>query len=482
MSGTEFVKDKKGFYLATRTNVPSFKEEPRMPPEDQVRPWMLLQAARLSFTSASEFSFSFVIKDPSSPGNYWGAVSTERAGLAKLLNKPEGDVKKAAAEIAGSASTPDEKLKKIYDFCQTKIKNTTYDFSLTDEQRKKLPKFKSIADVLKRQSGNAFEVNLLFGSLAAGLGYETRMAYAGNRSEMFFDPKMTNESFIHAAAIAVNVGNDWKFFDPATPYLPYGMLQWHDEDVWALLVGEKQYVWIKTPFSGVDKSLAKRSGKFKLLEDGTLEGDVEIAYSGQLDLTRKLQSIDDTPAQREESFKEEIKRRIANAELSNITLENVTEYGKPFTYKFKVKVPNYAQKTGKRLFFQPNFFEYNSQPVFQTAERRNEVYFSHAWSEADDIEIEFPTGYTLESGEAPGAVSDPDKISSDVVNMKIKDGRTLFYNRKFHFGGGNNILFPVQAYGALKNLFDNFHKTDTHSLALKQGAATATAVPAPKTN
>jgi hypothetical protein len=30
----KFVKNQKGFWLATRKNVPSFREEPRMPPED----------------------------------------------------------------------------------------------------------------------------------------------------------------------------------------------------------------------------------------------------------------------------------------------------------------------------------------------------------------------------------------------------------------------------------------------------------------
>src|ERR1051325_4549652 len=40
---TKFVEGEKGFWVATRTNVPGLKEEPQMPPEDQVVPWMLLQ-------------------------------------------------------------------------------------------------------------------------------------------------------------------------------------------------------------------------------------------------------------------------------------------------------------------------------------------------------------------------------------------------------------------------------------------------------
>src|SRR5258708_10013153 len=38
---TPFVKVKDGFYMTTMVNVPAFHEESRMPPEDEVRAWML---------------------------------------------------------------------------------------------------------------------------------------------------------------------------------------------------------------------------------------------------------------------------------------------------------------------------------------------------------------------------------------------------------------------------------------------------------
>jgi hypothetical protein len=50
---TRFVEDQKGFWVATRKNVPALREEPRMPPEDQVVPWMLLQSVRVNITNAS---------------------------------------------------------------------------------------------------------------------------------------------------------------------------------------------------------------------------------------------------------------------------------------------------------------------------------------------------------------------------------------------------------------------------------------------
>ena len=475
MSDTKFVQDKKGYYLATRTNVPAFKEEPRMPPEDKVRPWLLLQGVRLNF-SFTEAGISFNIKDPSNPLGYWATVSNEKSVLLKLLKASANDVKSSATEIVGSAATPEEKLKKLYEFCQTEIRNTTFDNSLTDEQRKNLPKIKTIADVLKRKSGSRSEIDLLFGSIAVALGFETRFAFSADRSEMFFEPNMANEFFIHPAAIAVKIENNWKFFKPGTKFLGYGELSWFEEDVWALLVGEKGYAWVKTPMSTPQKSLAKRTGKFRLLEDGTLEGDVRMEYFGHAGITRKLLNDDLSAAKREESLKAEIKEQIAEAELSNITVENVADSAKPFVYAFKVRVPNYAQKTGKRLFLQPNFFEYNSKPIFTASSRKHDVYFRFPWAEQDEIEIELPAGFELENGDAPGYVADPQKIGSDSVEIKLaKDTKKLIYTRKFHFGDGGNILFPVDLYPAVKTLFDAFNKADTHGLILKQSAVGATA-------
>ncbi|MEP6902507.1 MAG: DUF3857 domain-containing protein [Actinomycetota bacterium] len=468
-SDIKFIKNEKGYYLAEKTNVPAFKEEPRMPPEDMVRPWMKLQGVRLNITDASAFSISYVIKDPSNTRNYWGAVSVERSAIVKFMNKADKDIKKTATEITASATNDDEKLRKLYEFCQTQVKNTSFDASLTDEDRQKLPKIKAVSDVLKYKSASAQYVDMLFGAMASSLGYETRVAFSGNRSKMFFDPQMTNETFIHPAAIAVQTGGQWKYFNPGVSFLPYGMLVWYEEDVWALLVGEKQYSWEKTPFTGFEKSVAKRTGKFKLSEDGSLEGDVRVEYAGQSALSTRLDIFEDSPGKREEDLKAEIKQRLSTAEVSNITIENITDASKPLVYQYKIRVPNYAQKTGKRLFFQPGFFESGENPVFSGSARKYDIYFLYPWAETDDIEIGLPPGFALDSAEKPAEIADSNKIGLLKIDISVdKDQTFMKYKRDFHFGGGGNILFPVGAYQALKNLFDAFHQSDSHTITLKQ--------------
>src|SRR6478672_8000427 len=121
-----------------------------MPPENQVIPWMLLQSVRINITSMSENSISFTIKDPSRPGAYWGSVGREKSPVTKFMNKPEKEITKTAQDITAGATTPDEKLQKLYQYCQSEISNTTFDPAIADEQKKKLADIKSVGDVLKR--------------------------------------------------------------------------------------------------------------------------------------------------------------------------------------------------------------------------------------------------------------------------------------------------------------------------------------------
>lgn len=466
----KFVKDEKGFWLAKRTNVPAFREEPRMPPEDMVKPWMLLTGSSVGITSATAFSINYTIKNPSNPNSYWGAVSAENAPLWKFMTKQSGDVKKAADEITAGAATPEEKLRRIYDFCQQRIKNTTFDASITDEERAKLPQVKSIPDVLKRSAGSSQYIDMLFGALANAAGFEARIAFTGNRSEMFFEPTMTNEQLIHPAAIAVNVNNDWKFFNPGLAFLPYGMLVWYEEDTWAMLIAENSYMWKKTPLTTHSGSTAKRSAKFKLLADGTLEGDVRVEYSGHPALTYRLENYDESADKRLENLKEEIKERISTAEVSDLTIENVADASKPLVHAYKVRVPSYAQKTGKRLFLQPGFFEYGSNPLFSSATRKYDIFFRYPWAESDKVEFQLPAGFELDSADAPGLLADPQKIGSLNITIGIdKDKTRLYYDRNFYFGGGGNVLFPAGAYNAVKGLFDLFQKAENHTITLKQG-------------
>lgn len=455
MEDSKFIKDKGGFYRATMTDVPALKDEPRMPPEDEVRSWLLLYYADEKETST----------------DFWKRVGgiLARGFDIKDTLKPGKDLKAAAGQIVGGATAPEDQLAKIHEFCVSKIKNITFDPKITDEQRDEIKPNKSASDTYKKMQGTDDDINELFAAFASALGFETRLAFGGDKSEKFFNPRQAHLSFVHFGAIAVMVNGEWKFYDPGDPFNTFGMLPWFEEETSVLLLGHKDYKTFITPISPPERSAAIRTGKFKLLEDGSLEGTVTAEYTGHLSYLYKVRNYEDSLNQQEETLKDAIRKRMSTAEVTGISIENVNEPGKNFTYQYKIKIPNYAQKTGKRLFLQPGFFEYGANPLFSAADRKYDVFFPHAWSENDQLSIELPKGYSLDSADSPGEMTDDQKISAQLINIGIdKTNNILTYQRKFFFGGGGYTLFPVRSYKALKQLFDEFHKNNSHTITLRQ--------------
>jgi hypothetical protein len=270
---TGFVKDKDGFHRVTMNNVPAFHEEPVMLPEDQVKAWMYIY-----YSADSNMT----------PDEYWTRVSKLIYESSKSSMKANDEVKAATAEAIAGAASDEEKLRKIYEYTKTRIRNITYADNVTDDERKKVGNAKTAGDTLKLKMGSASDVDNLFGAMARAAGFDARVALSGNRGELFFDPKIANVSLmLNSSSIAVKVGQDWKFYSPASYFVPFGMLNWVEEDQRALITDPKELIWKVTPLSPAEASMEKRSGTFRLLEDGSLEGEARIEFTGHRAATQK---------------------------------------------------------------------------------------------------------------------------------------------------------------------------------------------------
>jgi len=255
-------------------------------------------------------------------------------------------------------------------------------------------------------------------------------------------------------------------------------MSWVEEDQMAMIPDSKEPIWKIIPLSPAEKSLERRTGKFKLLEDGTLEGDGRVEFTGHQGFRHKMINRGDSDSDQEARLKSWIHANIfGTAEIENFTIENVNHPEKPFVYTFRIRVPGYAQKTGRRIFFQPSVFERSAQPRFTASTRRYDVYIPYPYAEEDDFTLELPPGFQLENAESPGNVKDQQGIGSHVTLMRVlPDGRTLNYTRKFSFGNGGYIRFPAASYSAIKGLFEAFNKADSHQLTLR-ATETAGSVP-----
>ncbi|MGH9853647.1 MAG: DUF3857 domain-containing transglutaminase family protein [Blastocatellia bacterium] len=459
-----FNDEAKNVRSVKMTGVPAFRAEPQMPPENEVRAWMLVYYVGVF-----------------SEWNFWNLFGKEVYDSSKSSLKANDEIRKAANEAMAGATTPEQKLERIYDYCRTRIKNLEKDPSITEDDLARMKANKNPSETLRRGAGTGDDINLLFGAMANAAGFEARLAHSADRSDVFFDRTFRSPYFLSTTHIAVNVNNEWRFFDPASTYLPAGMLRWQEEGIDSLISDPVNANFTRTPLSPPEKSKKIRTATLKLNEDGSLEGEVRVSFTGHAGKEQKEALADVSPEEREKQLRAAVKEWLGAAEILEVKFENVTDPIKPLVRSYRVRVASYAQRTGKRLFLQPAFFQHNAKPMFPNQERKYSVYFRYPWAEEDTVTIQLPAGFELDNAEMPSSIRAEGVSLYDVNIQYDAQSRTLIYKRNFFFGGGGALIFPgigqenqlAEIYPRLKKLFDMIHERDVHTISLKQSAIAA---------
>ncbi len=460
-------RENDGFQSTSLENVPAFREEPMMPGEPNVRPWVLMF-----------YSEGGNRRDPE---KYWNDTGKDLYNrLLKPALKANNEIKQAAAGAIEGVAGDEQKVLALVKYIRKNLRNL-FSAEVTEAERakilKQMPKDRerTSAEIFKQGIGTSDELNTLFAAMATSVGLEARPAMVADREDVVFVPNMTDRYFLRSIDMAVNIGGKWKLYDVSAHLLPANMLSWREEGMKALLSDPKKPLFVESPLSPPEASAGIRSAKLMLLEDGSIEGDVDQQFSGHLALDRRSEMKDDTEARRLERLKEQTAKVFPDAEISDLRIENVDDPETPLKLHYHVKMAGYAQRTGKRLLVHPLFFQRGVPPLFASAERRHPIIFPFGWQEHDRVSIDMPDGFVLDNAENPGGLNFGAPGSYE-LKMSVSGGRELICERDLTFGKEGFLAYPTDAYPSLKKLFDTVRQHDDVTISLKQ-AATAVKQP-----
>ncbi|MGD0299958.1 MAG: DUF3857 domain-containing protein [Bryobacteraceae bacterium] len=455
-----------GFVSTTLENVPAFHEEPMMPGEPNVRPWLLLM-----YRENGKFP---------EPEKYWNNAGKDMYNeFLKAALKPNDEIRQAAAASVAGATTDDQKITALTRYVRKNVRGL-FSAQVTEAERAKILKqmpdnrLRTSPEVLKSGIGTANEMNTLFASMASCVGLEVRPALVADREDIIFTPSLADRYFLPNVDMAVQLGGKWSLHDVSAHLLPSSMVTWREEGMQVLLSDSKKPVFIESPLSPPEASTAVRSGKFALSEDGTLEGDVDQVYSGHMAMDHRIEIDGEEEARRLELLKQQYTTVFPDAEVSDLKIEGADDPERPLKLHCHIKLPGYAPRTGKRILLQPLFFERGVPPLFAAAERRHPVDFHYAWLEQDNISITLPSGFSLDNAGNPGPITFG-APGGYQLKMTVKDGHELVCFRELVFGKGGNLEYPVNVYPQLKKVFDEVHRRDDVTISLKQGPAAGVA-------
>ena len=454
-------------------NLPSFEKEDYMPPEWDFRAGILLIPDDRSTSKKDQ----------------WQKYSARASDGYPYMNR-KGDLKKVVAGLVAGAQTEDEKLQRLYQFCQNEIGNLkSSDTAAVKAEREKRnedkrDRYQGPADTLDSRMGWPNEINHLFAGMAKLAGFDVKCADNASRADILNIKTDKGWIFLDRYQVVVRVAGTWRFCAPGNYWVPYGMLDSNDEGVTALLCDPDKVIFETTPATPAEKSQVVRKGRFTLDAEGTLDGEVEDAFTGHEGIARKSRNAEKSAEVVDRDFREQVAKRLPTAEVSDLHWENLRNHEFPVRVHYKVHVPGYAEQAGKRLIVAPGFFEAGLPATFAAEQRKLPIFFPYAHEEHDDIEIILPEGFELDHPSAPADVAAQEKTIGAHYFIGYKPAhRVLAYKRDFVLGGNGAISFQAASYPALKKRFGRLHESDAHALILKPAAEkvaapAATAAPA----
>jgi hypothetical protein len=450
----ELKPNRDGYFEFAAQNVRSRKEEPFQPPATHILTSVVLY---------------YAVDAAKTPEAFWADASQRLQRETDATTKPAKTIIAEAQRLVAPADPVDEKLRKLHDFCRSQIINRNSDATgLTKEQRRKLKPNATAADTLKTRQGNATEINALFVALARAAGFDARLALGNDRTQFMFSPTVPVPFVFTRRVAAVNLGERWAYFDPGATYLPAGMLDWRIGDTAILIANDKQKLIQPQAGAPAERSLRRQTATLAIQEDGSLEGDVTLECTGYFEATEKNSLDAATPDEIEKRLKADLEPHLKGVELSAIRVENANKPLEPLKVSFHLKAPEFAERTGSRLFVQPGVFRRGGRALFDDATRATTILFPHRYHELDEITLTVPAGLEIEAGSAPAGL-DLGKVGAYTVDISWTAAkRTLRYKREFTL---NAVAFPADRYPVVKRLFEVIHERDNHTLTFRQAAA-----------
>jgi len=439
----------------TATNIPAFRHEDFMPPENEVK-------FRVIFIY-SEDGFEM---DPVKFWKKFGKKANDR--MESFLGKRK-DMEFAVSQIVSTSDTPDQKLRKIYARVE-QIRNLSFEKpkSEQEDKREKTKTPDNAAEVLKDGYGSGAEITWTFMALARAAGLDTSGLMISRRNEYYFNEKRMNKSELDSNAVMVKVDGKELFFDPGAKFVPYGLLPWEESGVKGMKLDKDGGSWIMTSLPESASSQIQRSANLKLEDDGTLEGTVNVTFTGLEGRSRRTSQRNEDDEARTKFLEDEFKSYIPVAVEANLTNKpdwNDTE--PPLVAEFHVKIPGWVSSAGRRAIFPVGLFSAPEKPIFAHADRTYAICFDYPYQKKDDVSVELPAGWTVSS--VPTSL-DRDAKAAEYV-LKVEDNKKAVHiSRTVR---SDLFVVPQPTYPALRTFFQAVRSGDDEQIVLQPAGVAA---------
>jgi hypothetical protein len=436
-------------------NIPAFQAEEFMPPPNEMK-------VRVDFIYDDEYF-------DSEPDSYWRHVNKNRNEALESFVGKHTAMDEAVGQIVSPNDSPEARLRKIYDRVQ-QVRNTTYEIKKTaqEQKRDKEKPAENVEEVWKRGYGTGVQLTWLYLGLVRAAGFEAYGCWVSSRGSYFFSPKTMENRKLNANVVLVKLNGKDLYFDPGVAFTPFGMLTWSETGTPGLCLDKQGGTWVTTTLPQSSESRLEYSAKLRLTDSGNLEGTVTATYTGLEAMYHRLRVRNADDVTRKRFLEDRVKNLIPGS--GEVTLTNQPDWSSsetPLIAELSVTLPNWASNAGSRTVIPAAVFTAVEKHLFEHAERVNPIYIEYPYEKLEDVTIELPAGWQVNS--VPAAKN----IDGHVVVYSLQvanDHSTLHLTRKV---GMDFLMLDQKYYAALRNFFQNVRTNDEQQIMLRPAPASA---------
>ncbi len=393
----------------------------------------------------------------STEGKYWSADTNKFIGNSNFVHD-------AAAKAVAGAASDEDKLRRLYAFT-SELENTDYTRQRTaaEEKSQGLKQTQSAEDVLRRKRGTSDEIALTFVALARAAGMNASAMVVTDRDHRLFNVNWMDMRQLEDDIAIVNYGGADHFFDPGSPYCPFGHLAWPHSDSAGVRQQGKDTVLAPTSGESYKYSRTARVADLKLEDGGHMEGTVTITFQGSPAVRWRQAALKNDEAELHEQMKKSLEEMMpGGSEVEVKSIENLKAAEQPLKVTYSVK-GNLGNAAGSRVVLPADIFVAGDRPVFPHEKRERPVYFPYAQMVQDAMRIAYPSGFSVES--APTDDSVKYKTQAAYTQRSKQTGNSVTIWRDFLIG---EFYYPLDSYPQLREFYSNFERKDHSSIVLKR--------------
>lgn len=422
------------------SNLPAISSEPNSPPSSTILPAIL--------TAPDQFEW----------GNYQGSMTSWKAygafmyELSKGLDVLPESVADEVRRIASKTKPGRPRIDALYRYLQTNMRYVSVQlgiggwqpFAASYVSEKKYGDCKALTNFMKailKEAGIEAYPALIYSGV---LDYEVQEDFA-------------MPSFNH---VILYVPSENYWLECTSNDAPPNYLGQSNSDRNTMLITPAGGRLLRTPELSAESNIESHSVAIKLQMDGGAQVQVQAQYSGANHEIWRA-------AAHEISHEQASNWLVENSALSSFSLENLEI--KPSADRpesqvtYVANVSRYATKAGKRFFVPLNSVRpFGSVPI-SLEHRQHPVTIKQGYTERDEINIQMPEGYQVES--MPDASNDlkTDFGSYHFSFTKDAERNSLLCRRELVIHAGT---WPADRYDEYRDFFKQVAKLDSAKAVL----------------